>query len=128
MNDCSSQDTVVFLVRSPYFDPGVAQILKWETRMNKGQLIEAVATELDTSKAAASRAVDAVMASITTGIKHDSGVTIVGFGSFVKKKRAARKVRNPSTGLPMDIQESMTVGFKPAQALKEEMAPKEELV
>ncbi len=89
--------------------------------MNKGQLIEAVATELDTSKAAASRAVDAVIASITAGVKHDEGVTIVGFGSFAKKHRAARTVRNPATGESMEIQATKTVGFKPAQALKEEM-------
>lgn len=89
--------------------------------MNKGQLIEAVAAELETSKAQASRAVDAVVQSITNGIKRDESVTIVGFGSFAKKQRAARKVRNPATGLPMDIKATTTVGFKPAQALKEEM-------
>jgi DNA-binding protein HU-beta len=86
--------------------------------MNKGQLIEAVAAELETSKAAASRAVEAVVGSITNGIKQDNSVTIVGFGSFAKKKRSARTVRNPSTGEPMDIQASTTVGFKPSQALK----------
>ncbi len=89
--------------------------------MNKGQLIEAVATELDTSKAAASRAVEAVVCSITNGIKHDSSVTIVGFGSFSRRERAARTVRNPSTGEPMEIKATTTVGFKPSQALKEEM-------
>jgi DNA-binding protein HU-beta len=95
---------------------------QWEAQMNKGQLIEAVAAELDTSKAAASRAVDAVIASITSGIKRDQGVTIVGFGSFAKKHRSPRVVRNPSTGEPMEISATTTVGFKPAQALKEEMA------
>lgn len=90
--------------------------------MNKGQLVEAVAAELDTSKAAASRAVDAVIASITNGIKLDTNVTIVGFGSFAKKDRAARTVRNPSTGEPMEIKATKTVGFKPSQALKEEMS------
>jgi DNA-binding protein HU-beta len=90
--------------------------------MNKGQLIESVAAELDTSKAAASRAVDAVIASILSGIKHDQNVTIVGFGSFARKQRAARTVRNPATGEPMEIKATTTVGFKPSQALKEEMA------
>lgn len=89
--------------------------------MNKGQLIEAVATEMDTSKAAAQRAVDAVMVCITDGLKRDEAVTIVGFGSFARKQRAARTVRNPSTGEPMEIKASMTVGFKPATALKVEM-------
>jgi DNA-binding protein HU-beta len=87
--------------------------------MNKGQLIEAVAAELGNSKAAANRAVDAVIASITTGIKSDSAVTIVGFGTFQKKDRPARTGRNPSTGEPMQIQASTTVNFKPSQVLKE---------
>ncbi|MCP3905159.1 MAG: HU family DNA-binding protein [Planctomycetes bacterium] len=86
--------------------------------MNKGQLIEAVATELSTSKAAASRAVEAVVSSITDGIKKDDSVTIVGFGSFAKKQRSARTVRNPATGEPIHIQATTTVGFKPSPALK----------
>lgn len=89
--------------------------------MNKGQLIEHVASELGDSKASASRAVDAVIHSITNGIKEDDSVTIVGFGTFSKKNRAARTGRNPSTGEPMQIKASTTVGFKPSQALKESM-------
>ena len=86
--------------------------------MNKGQLIEAVASELGDSKAAANRAVDAVIASITSGIKADDAVTIVGFGTFAKKDRPARTGRNPSTGEPMQIKASTTVNFKPSQGLK----------
>ena len=87
--------------------------------MNKGQLIENVAAELGDSKAAASRALDAVIGSITNGIKEDDAVTIVGFGTFTKKNRAARTGRNPSTGEPMQIKASTTVGFKASAALKE---------
>jgi nucleoid DNA-binding protein len=86
--------------------------------MNKGQLIEAVASELGDSKASASRAVEAVISSITTGLKQDEAVTIVGFGTFSKKQRSARTGRNPSTGEPMQIKASTTVGFKPSQNLK----------
>ena len=89
--------------------------------MNKGQLIEAVAAELGDSKAAASRAVDAVISSITNGIKSDDGVTIVGFGTFIRKQRKARIGRNPATGKPMELKASQTVGFKPSQALKHEV-------
>ena len=89
--------------------------------MNKGQLIEAVASELGTSKAAASRTVDAVITSITTGIKQDESVTIVGFGTFIRKERAARTGRNPATGEPMRIDASTTVGFKASQQLKESL-------
>ncbi|MCZ6836265.1 MAG: HU family DNA-binding protein [Planctomycetota bacterium] len=87
--------------------------------MNKGQLIDQVAAELGDSKASASRAVEAVIHSITNGIKEDSNVTIVGFGTFTKKNRAARTGRNPSTGEPMQIRASTTVGFKPSASLKE---------
>ena len=86
--------------------------------MNKGQLIEQVAAELGDTKASASRAVDAVIGSITNGIKTDASVTIVGFGTFTRKERAARTGRNPSTGEPMQIKASTTVGFKPSQTLK----------
>jgi DNA-binding protein HU-beta len=89
--------------------------------MNKGQLIDAVAAELGDSKASASRAVDAVIASITDGIKDDDAVTIVGFGTFAKKDRPARTGRNPSTGEPMQIPESRTVSFRPSQSLKAEV-------
>ena len=87
--------------------------------MNKGELIEAVASELGTSKAAASRSIDAVINCITSGIKQDETVTIVGFGTFARKERAARTGRNPSTGEPMEIKASTTVGFKASQHLKE---------
>ena len=87
--------------------------------MNKGQLIEAVAAELGDSKASAARAVEAVISSITDGIKQDDSVTIVGFGTFTQKERAARTGRNPITGEPIQIKASRTVGFKPSQALKE---------
>jgi len=90
--------------------------------MNKGQLIETVASDLDISKAQAARAVEAVIAGIGEGIKQDASVTIVGFGSFTRKERAARTVRNPATGEPMEIKAQSTVGFKPAAALKDAIA------
>ncbi len=89
--------------------------------MNKGDLIEAVAADLGESKASASRALEAVMNCITRGIKHDDAVTIIGFGTFSKKQRAARMGRNPMTGEPLHIKASTTVGFKPSQVLKDSM-------
>jgi len=89
--------------------------------MNKGQLVESVAAEMDVSKAIAQRAVEAVLRSITSGIKEDESVTLVGFGSFNRKTRAARTVRNPATGEPMDVKESVTVGFKPSTALRSDI-------
>ena len=55
--------------------------------MNKGQLIDAVASELGASKVAAGKAIDAVIASITQGVNRDDSVTIAGFGTFAKKNR-----------------------------------------
>jgi DNA-binding protein HU-beta len=89
--------------------------------MNKSQLIEAVAGELKESKAAAARAVEAVVKSISEGIRRDSSVTISGFGTFLKKERRARIVRNPATGAPMEIKPSRTVNFKASPVLKERM-------
>jgi nucleoid DNA-binding protein len=87
--------------------------------MNKGDLIEQVAAELKTSKAEASRAVEAVIDCIASGIKTQEKVTISGFGTFVKRQRAARTGINPLTKAPMQIAASKTCGFKPAQSLKE---------
>jgi DNA-binding protein HU-beta len=86
--------------------------------MNKGELIDAVATELKTSKADAARAVDAVLECITSGLKTDEKVSLVGFGTFQKRKRSARTGINPITKAPIQIQASMTCGFKPSTQLK----------
>ena len=87
--------------------------------MNKKQLIEAVANEMDTSKANAERAVNAIIECVSTGLKKDKIVQLIGFGSFNVKKRKARKGRNPKTGETIRIKASKTVTFKPGKALKE---------
>ncbi len=89
--------------------------------MNKGELIEAVASQLGETRAMAARAVDAVLESIAEGVKQDQKVTITGFGSFEKKHRNARTGINPATKEKIQIAPSTTVGFKPAQALKSSM-------
>lgn len=87
--------------------------------MNKGQLIDAVAEELGESKAGAARAVEAVFACIARAVQHDGGVTIAGFGTFLRKERKARMGRLPITGEPVEIKASRTVGFRPSQALRQ---------
>ncbi len=86
--------------------------------MNKGELIESVATELNFSKTEASKAVEAVLECITNGIKAQDKVALAGFGTFVKRQRAARTGINPVTKQPIAIAASTTCGFKPATALK----------
>lgn len=89
--------------------------------MNKKTLVEAVAKELGTTNAAAERAVNAFISSITTGLKKDKEVSIVGFGSWKVKERKARLGRNPQTGEQIKIKASKTVGFKPGKQLKDSL-------
>lgn len=66
--------------------------------MNKSQLIDKIAAGADISKAAAGRALDAIIASVTESLKEGDDVALVGFGTFAVKERAARTGRNPQTG------------------------------
>lgn len=93
--------------------------------MNKQDLIEAILANKDAgleSKAAAGRAVDAVLDGIAAGIKKDGNVQLIGFGTFSVKVRAARTGRNPQTGATIKIKASKTVGFKAGAALKADAA------
>lgn len=87
--------------------------------MNKSELIEAVAQSADLSKAAAARAVDALVQSITQALKEGDQVTLVGFGTFSVRERAARSGRNPRTGQTITIAASKVPGFKAGKALKD---------
>ncbi len=87
--------------------------------MNKAELIDAVAEQADLSKAAASNAVDAVFDVITGRLKASDSVTLVGFGTFSVKQRAARAGRNPQTGATIQIAASNLPAFKPGKALKD---------
>jgi len=87
--------------------------------MNKADLIDAVAESADISKAAAARCVDTVFDSITQSLAKGDTVTIVGFGTFAVKARAARSGRNPQTGAAIAIPASNLPGFKAGKALKD---------
>ena len=89
--------------------------------MNKAGLVDAVASQLEISKADAGKAIEAVIASISDGLKSEEKVAISGFGTFTKKHRAARTGINPATKEPIQIGESTTCSFKPSQQLKEEL-------
>jgi len=89
--------------------------------MNKAELVESVQKSLggDTSKAAAERAVAAVLDGITKGLKSkDKTVQLIGFGTFSVAKRAARTGINPQSGEKIKIKASKTVKFKPGAGLK----------
>jgi DNA-binding protein HU-beta len=86
--------------------------------MNRAELNEQVAKSMDCSKAQADRAVGSVLESIQKGLKRQGEVSIVGFGTFKVKKRAARDGRNPRTGETIKIKASKSVGFKAGKPLK----------
>lgn len=71
--------------------------------MNKSDLIEAVAQDAEISKAAAARAIDAVVDNITKAVAAGDGVALVGFGSFRPQARAERTGKNPKTGEKLTI-------------------------
>lgn len=87
--------------------------------MNKSELIDAIAASADLPKASAGRALDAVVDSITDALKKGDQVSLVGFGTFAVKHRAARSGRNPQTGATIQIKASNVPGFKAGKALKD---------
>jgi DNA-binding protein HU-beta len=87
--------------------------------MNKGELIESVAASAGMSRADATKAVDAVLESVTKTLAGGGGVSLVGFGTFSVKARAARMGRNPRTGEAIQIKASNVPGFKAGKALKD---------
>ena len=87
--------------------------------MNKTELIEHIAKQADISKAAAGRALEAVVGGIRSSLKKGNSVTLVGFGTFSTGKRAARAGRNPRTGAAIKIKAAKVPKFKPGKALKD---------
>jgi DNA-binding protein HU-beta len=88
--------------------------------MNKAELVDVVQKQLGsaTSKAAAERAVDAVLAAVKRGLRRDKEVQLVGFGSFALAVRPARPGFNPHTKQPMRIPAVRTVRFKAGSELR----------
>lgn len=87
--------------------------------VNKSELIEAIAASADIPKAAAGRALDAMVESVTGALKGGDQVVLVGFGTFSVKDRAARTGRNPQTGAPIEIAAAKIPSFKAGKALKD---------
>ncbi|KGD62776.1 MULTISPECIES: HU family DNA-binding protein [Alcanivorax] len=87
--------------------------------MNKSELIDAIAASADISKADAGRALDATLEAVTGALKKGDSVSLVGFGTFAVKERAAREGRNPQTGQTIQIAAAKVPGFKAGKALKD---------
>ena len=88
--------------------------------MTKAELVEKAAKDAKISKVAAAAALDSFMSNGTKALKKKNGkVTLVGFGTFSKVRRKARKGRNPQTGEPIKIKASNVVKFSPGKKLKD---------
>jgi DNA-binding protein HU-beta len=87
--------------------------------MNKSDLIDAIADTAGLSKADAGRALDALVKTVTKTLKKGGTVSLVGFGTFSVRKRAARTGRNPRTGETIKIKASKNPAFKAGKALKD---------
>ena len=87
--------------------------------MTKTELIDHVANQADLSKAAAARAVEALMDGVKKTLRKGGTVTLVGFGTFKVGKRAARTGRNPRTGDPVKIKAAKVPKFTAGKALKD---------
>jgi DNA-binding protein HU-beta len=87
--------------------------------MNKAELIDAVAAAADLSKSDAGKAVEAVTGAISKTLGNGGQVSIVGFGTFQVKHRAAREGRNPKTGETIHIAATNVPAFKAGKGLKD---------
>ncbi len=88
--------------------------------MTKAELVEKMAEDAGIPKVAASSALTSFMDGVTKALKKKDGkVTLVGFGTFSKVRRKARKGRNPQTGDPIKIKACNVVKFRPGKKLKE---------
>ena len=87
--------------------------------MTKAELVDKAAQDASISKVAAAAALNSFMDGITKTLKKKDGkVTLVGFGTFTKVQRKARKGRNPQTGEPIKIKACSVVKFRPGKKLK----------
>jgi DNA-binding protein HU-beta len=88
--------------------------------MTKAELIDGISEDAGVTKVAADAALSSFMANVTNALKKKNGkVTLVGFGTFSKVRRKARKGRNPQTGAPIKIKAHNVVKFSPGKKLKE---------
>lgn len=90
--------------------------------MNKAELIAVVAEKSGLTKKASSEALDAMLEVIEASLVAGEDVTFIGFGTFSKSKRAARKQRVPGSDRTVDLPETMVVKFKVGKKLKNSVA------
>ncbi len=89
--------------------------------MTKAELIGVMAKDADISKAAAAKALDSYVKTVTTELKKNGKLGLVGFGTFSVVKRKARTGRNPQTGDKIKIKAKKVVKFKPGKGLTDKV-------
>jgi DNA-binding protein HU-beta len=89
--------------------------------MNKGELIDNVASEIGVTKREAKKAVECVFETITDCLAKGDAVRLVGFGTFGARQRAARMARNPRTGEKIQVKAMSVPFFKAGKELKEKV-------
>ncbi|MCY3998088.1 MAG: HU family DNA-binding protein [Flavobacteriaceae bacterium] len=89
--------------------------------MKKSELVDAIAGDAGITKSQANAALDSVFSNITSAISNGQRVTILGFGSFSKSHRPARKGRNPQTGQEIDIPAQNVARFTSSANLKKSL-------
>lgn len=87
--------------------------------MRKPELAAAIAERADLSKDKASQVLNSILEEITGSLSKGDDVTLIGFGTFTVRERAARTGKNPQTGAPLSIPASKNVAFKPGKNLKD---------
>jgi DNA-binding protein HU-beta len=86
--------------------------------VNKSQLIDALAARYEGNRKAAAHALESVLDTITREVAKGEKVAITGFGSFEKRVRDARWVRNPRTGERIKAKKTAVPKFNPGADLK----------
>jgi DNA-binding protein HU-beta len=90
--------------------------------MNKGELIDAIATKAGVTKKSADAALTATLEAIVEAVAAGDRVALVGFGSFEPRNRQAREGRNPRSGEMMKIPATKVPAFSPGKLFKEKVA------
>ncbi|MFZ5999467.1 MAG: HU family DNA-binding protein [Bacteroidota bacterium] len=85
--------------------------------MTKAELVDKIAADVKITKVAAAAAVESLLDGVTQVLKDGGKLTLVGFGTFLVSKRAARKGRNPFTGETLKIKAKKVAKFKPSKEL-----------
>jgi DNA-binding protein HU-beta len=92
--------------------------------MNRGELVDAIAAKAEVTKKDADTLIGAVLDTIMEAVAAGDKVTLVGFGSFEARERAAREGRNPQTGKTLQIPATTVPGFSAGKQFKDLVADK----